>query len=131
MKLFKLSSLVLLLAALIFTGCKSKAAKDQIVSKWKLTAVSGDGAKEMPEAEKKDMINKLAVEFSKDGKCTMSGEGDTPKTGTYTLSDDGKTLVMTQEGSSKGEQMDISELSDSKLVMTATKDKMTLTFAHK
>lgn len=131
MKLFKLSSLVLLLAALIFTGCKSKAAKDQIVNKWKLTAVSGDGAKEMPEAEKKDMIDKLAVEFSKDGKCTMSGEGDTPKTGTYTLSDDGKTLVMTQEGSSKGEQMDISELSDSKLVMTATKDKMTLTFAHK
>jgi hypothetical protein len=131
MKLFRLSSVVLLLAALFFSGCKGKAAKDQIVNKWKLTAVSGDGAAKMSDAEKKDMIDKLVVEFTKDGKCSMSGEGDTPKTGTYTLSDDGKTLMMTQDGSEKADQMDVSEISGSKLVFSDTKENMTMTFQPK
>ena len=131
MKLLRLSSLALILAVILFTGCKGKAAKDQIVNKWKLTAVSGEGAKDMSDEEKAGMIGKLTLEFTKDGKCTMSGEGDNTKTGTYTMSDDGKTLMMTQEGHDKADQMDVSELSSGKLVMTEGKNKTTMTFEAK
>ncbi len=131
MKLFRLSSAVLIMAALLFTGCKGKSAKDLIVNKWKLTDVSGEGAKGMSDAEKKEMTDKLVMEFTKDGKCSMSGQGDTPKTGTYTMSDDGKTLSLTQEGDTKSEAQDVNELTSSKLVITDAKDKMIMTFSPK
>jgi hypothetical protein len=131
MKLFKLSSMALLLAALFFTGCKSKSAKEMVVNKWKLTEVSGEGAKDISDAEKKEMIGKFTMDLTKDGKVSMSGMGETPKTGTYSVSDDGKTLVLTHEGEDKGDPQEINELTPDKLVITSAKDKMKLSFSSK
>lgn len=131
MKLFKSSSIALMLMALIFAGCKSKSAKELIVNKWKLTELTGEAAKEMPATEKKEMTDKLIMELTKDGKVTMSGVWDTPKTGTYSLSDDGKTLFLTRDGDTKAEPQIINELKEGKLVITSEKDKMVLSFSAK
>lgn len=131
MKLFRLSTIALLLAALFFTGCKSKSAKELIVNKWKLTEVSGEGVKEMSDTEKKEMTDKFVMELTKDGKVTMSGMGETPKTGTYTLSEDGKTLLLTREGDEKADPQDINELKADKLVITSAREKIKLTFSAK
>jgi Lipocalin-like domain len=130
MKLFRLSAVALMLVALIFTGCK-KSAKELIVNKWKLTALSSENAKEMSEEEKKEMIEKLVMELTKDGKVTISGMGDTPKTGTYSLSDDGKTLLIIRDGDTKAESQTINELKADKLVITSEKDKLILSFSAK
>lgn len=131
MKLFRLSSIALLLTALFFTGCKGKSAKELIVNKWKLTEVTGEGAKEMSDTERKEMADKFVLELTKDGKVSMSGMGETPKTGTYTVSDDGKTLFLTREGSDKADPQDINELKADKLVLTSPKDKLVLSFSAK
>ena len=131
MKLFKLSTAVLALTMMLFTACKSKSPKDLIVNKWKVTDVSGDGAKGMTDADKKQMMDKFVMEFTKDGKCSVSGMGETPKTGTYTVSDDGKTLNLTREGDTKPSPQEISELTADKLVITDGDSKMKITFSPK
>jgi hypothetical protein len=131
MKLFRSSSIALICMALIFAGCKSKSAKELIVNKWKLTELSGENAKELPEKEKKEMTDKLVMELTKDGKVSMSGMWDTPKTGTYSLSDDGKTLFLVHDGDTKAEPQIINELKEGKLVITSEKDKMVLNFSAK
>ena len=131
MKLLKLSTALLALTMMLFTSCKSKSPKDLIVNKWKVTDVSGEGAKNMSDAEKKDMVNKVVMDLAKDGKCSMSGMGDTPKTGTYTLSDDGKTLNLTRDGDSKPTPQQINELTADKLVITDGDSKMKITFSPK
>jgi hypothetical protein len=131
MKLFRLTSIALILMALFFTGCKGKSAKELIVNKWKLTELSGDNAKEMTDAEKKEMTDKFLMELTKDGKVTMSGMWDTPKTGTYSLSEDGKTLFLIRDGDTKAEPQGINELKAGKLVITSEKDKLILSFSAK
>ena len=128
MKLLRLSTFTLLTATLFFTGCKGKSPKELIVNKWKLTEITGDGANGIPDAEKKEMIDKVVMDLSKDGKCSMTGKGDSPKTGTYTISDDGKTLTLIHDGSDKGEAHDINELTGSKLVLAWSREKMKMTF---
>jgi len=129
MKLIKVSSMALLLATLFFAGCKGKSAKELIVNKWKLTEVSGEGIKDMTDAEKKEMTEKFVLDLTKDGKVSMTGMGETPKTGTYTVSEDGKTLLLTRDGDSNAEPQDINELKADKLVITSIKDKMKLSFS--
>ena len=131
MKLSKLLTLVLLVST-VMIACKGKAPKELIVNKWKLTAVSdekADSSSKMPESAKKEMIGKVSIEMTKDGQCIMQGVGDTPETGTYTLSDDGKTLSLTEKGASKADVMGIDELTESKLVMTDEKGKIQMTFS--
>lgn len=127
-KLFTIS----LLVATVMIGCKSKSAKELIVNKWKLTAVSdekADSTSKMPEERKKEMIGKVSIELTKDGKCIMQGVGDSPGTGTYTLSDDGKTLKLTEDGATRSDVMGINDLTDSKLVLTDENGKVKMTFA--
>jgi hypothetical protein len=128
MKLFKLSTALLLVTALFFTACKGKSAKDLIANKWHLTEVTGDGTKDMTAEQKKEMTDKLVMELSKDGKCSISGMGDKPQTGTYSLSTDGKTLNLTREGETAAEPQKIDELTAGKLVITDDKSKMQLSF---
>jgi len=130
MKLFRSSSMALLFAVLFCTGCKSKAAKDLIVNKWTLTEVSGEGIKDLSETEKKEMIGKFTMELTSDGKVTMSGIGET-KTGTYILSEDGKTLLLTREGDEKADPQEINELKAGKLVITSAREEMKLHFSAK
>jgi hypothetical protein len=131
MKLLRSSSMALLLAALFFTSCKSKSAKDLIVNKWTLTDVSGEGIKNLSEDEKKEMLGKFVMDLTKDGKVSMTGMGETPKTGTYTLSEDGKTLFLTRDGDSNSDPQEINELKEGKLVITSAKEQMKLSFTAK
>jgi len=115
------------------TGCKSKSPKELIVGKWQVTAVSDDGAdadRKMSDAEKKEMIEKTWIEFTGDGKCSVSAH-EGVQTGTYSLSADGKSLSMKQDGEDRTDLMQVGELTDSKLVLTEERSKMKLTFKRK
>ena len=131
MKLLRLTSIAFMLMVLFFTGCKGKGAKELIVNKWKLTELSGESAKEISDAEKKEMTDKFLMELTKDGKVTISGMSDTPKTGTYSLSEDGKTLFLIRDGDTKAEPQAINELKAGKLIITSEKDKLILNFSAK
>lgn len=133
MSALKLFSVLALLAAISMTGCKSKTAKELIVGKWQVTAITDDGAeadRKMSDAEKKELVESTSIEFTSDGKCTVnSREG--AENGTYTLSEDGKTLMMKQSGSDRNDEMQVSELGGTKLVLLENKSKMKLTFTKK
>lgn len=131
MKLTKFTTAILLVMFVAFAGCKSKSAKELIVNKWKITDVSGDGAKEMSETEKGKLKDSTTMEFTKDGKCTITGMRETPTTGTYSVSDDGKTITMKQDGESKDEQNELSDVSASKMTINFLKDKLKISFAVK
>lgn len=131
MKLVKhLFAATLLLTAVTMLSCKGKSPKDMIVNKWSLTDMSGEGAKGMTDEDKKTMVGKVIMELTKDGKISMTGMGDEAKVGTYKLSDDGKTLDLTREGSDKADPHEVNELTESKLVITEKKaDGMKLSFS--
>lgn len=92
-------------------SCKSKP-KDLIVKKWKITDVL---IPDMPLPDSvKATLMKGTMEFTKDGKMTITGMGN-DQTGTYTLSEDGKTLFVVSNG--KTDSNEILELTESKLVL--------------
>jgi hypothetical protein len=76
------------------------------------------------------MLGKFVMELTKDGKVSMSGVGDI-KTGTYTLSEDGKTLFLLREGDTKSDPQEINELKAGKLVITSPREEMKLNFSAK
>lgn len=125
----KLLTATLVLSSILLFSCKGKSAKDMIVNKWSLTDISGEGTKGMSDEDKKTMVGKVAMELSKDGKVSITGMGDDAKTGTYTLSEDGKTLNLKRDGAEKEDAHDVNELTESKLVITEKKgDGMKLSF---
>ncbi|MFN8243340.1 MAG: hypothetical protein U0X40_04725 [Ferruginibacter sp.] len=131
MKNFKLAALAFFSLAILFTACKGKSPKELVVNKWKLTEVTGEGAKDMSDQEKKGMTDSLVLELTKDGKINLYGLGSDPAMGTYTVSEDGKSMDFKRTGEDKAEPQQINEVSASKLVITDTKSKMTLTFKAK
>lgn len=131
MKQLKLAALALLSITLLFTACKSKTPKELVVNKWKLTDVTGEGTKDMGPEEKKQMLDSLVLELTKDGKINLYGLGPDPKIGTYTVSEDGKSMDFKRTGEDKIEPQVINEVSADKLVITDSKSKMTLSFKAK
>ena len=131
MKLKHLLSGILFLAAVAVIGCKGKPSKDMVVNKWKISNLSGGMAKDMPDSVKKEMSDKLTLEFTKDGKYMMTGGGADEK-GDYTISDDLKTLTMTRGGTGNGGKSmphDINELSKDKVVLTEKESNTQITLA--
>ena len=109
----KKTFLFLFIVAVVFSACKSKTPKELIVNKWKITDISMQG-QTMPDSIK-NKIMQGTMEFTQDGKYMITGmEAD--KSGTYVLSDDGKTLTVTTNGAA--EMNDVMELSKSKLVIS-------------
>ena len=125
MKLSNLFVVTILTAFLFITGCWPKAAnKDLIVNKWKFTEISGTDAAQIPDSMKAKMIATAIMEFKKDGSYEQSGgmRKEIQK-GTYSLSDDGKTLYSTENGTSYTDTVIVLELSKDKFVVTPkTKD---------
>ena len=130
MKLTKLFAAVLLLTTVAMVSCKSKTAKDLIVNKWKVTNISGSQAAQMSDSVKTQIYSTATMEFTKDGKFVSAGMGPT-KGGTYSLSEDGKTLTTTDEGSSTPDILAIDEISKDKMVVEDKKGEMKVTFAVK
>lgn len=104
---------LVLLSASIFISCKSSKPKDLIVNKWRIIDVSVPGMT-MPDSIKNQLMQGT-MEFTKDGKLLLSGMGN-DQSGTYTISDDGKTLTVVSNGRTETNKID--ELTKSKLVIT-------------
>ena len=113
---------LLLLSSFLFIGCKEKP-KDLIVKKWRVTDISVPG-QVLPDSIKNN-IKQGTMEFTKDGKLNLTGMGmGGDKSGTYTLSEDGKTLTVVTNG--QPEVSDV-ELSKTKLTIHDKANGSTLT----
>ena len=104
---------LLLFTAVVYVGCNSGKPKDLIVNKWKISDINIPNTP-MPDSIKQELM-KGTMEFTKDGKMSLTGMG-TDQSGTYSVSDDGKTLTTVSGG--KTETSDINELTKSKMVIT-------------
>ena len=129
MKFTKLFALVLLVAIVALASCKSKSAKELIVNKWKVTNIDG-APSDMTDSMKNVVYATATMEFTRDGKFISTGMGPA-KNGTYSLSNDGKTLSTTDDGSTIADVLNVEEISDSKLIVNVTKEKMKVSFAVK
>ncbi len=124
MKISKLLLTAVLIAGTFMVSCKSKGPKDFIVNKWKITDVSGGEAAQMGDSIKKVFLNSAVMDFQKDGKYSRSAMGET-ENGTYSISEDGKSLTTTPEGGKSPETVKVEELSKSKMVLSMEGTKMT------
>ncbi len=114
MKLKNIFTGILLMSAMAFVSCKGKP-KDMIVNKWKATDITGGDMASMPDSIKKNLISAISIEFTKDGKYTAVSGGEN-ENGTYTISEDGKSISMTGK-SGTAEESTIEEITKSKLVI--------------
>ena len=130
MKLTKLFAAALLVSTITMVSCKDKSAKDLIVNKWHVTNISGARATDIPDSVKTQMYSSAVMEFMKDGKFSTTGFG-AAKGGTYSVSDDGKSLISTDEGSSSADSLTIVEISKAKMVIEDKKSDMKVTFEVK
>lgn len=96
----------------LLVSCGDKKPKDLIAKKWQVTDLS-KGTEQMPDSQKTKM-KETVLEFTKDGKMSITG-WVRDKSGTYTLSEDGKTLTVVTGG--RSEDSEVSELTSSKLVL--------------
>lgn len=112
-----------LIIAATFISCKSNKPKELIVNKWKITDIDVPNMP-VPDSTKASVM-KGTMEFTKDGKLIISGMGNDQK-GTYSLSDDGKTLFVVINGKTESNQ--IMELSSSKMILVdkANNSKLTV-----
>ena len=118
----KIIFLLFISASIGLISCKSNKPKDLIVNKWKITNI------EVPNMPIPDSVKATAMkgtmEFTKDGKISITGMGN-DQSGTYTLSDDGKTLFVVTNG--KTESNDILELTSSKMILSDKTNNSKLT----
>lgn len=121
------------------------SAKDNLVGKWQVSDIDMSAMMEsVPEEQKafmesmlpmmEEAMKSMTMEFSADGKVitksSMMGQ-ETEEEGTWTLSDDGKTLSFDNEG--KEQTMEITELTANKMVVNIKEDETTfsMTFEKK
>jgi hypothetical protein len=122
---------VMLVGALtmVMVACGG-SAKDQLVGKWQVTDVDMSAMMEtIPEEQKafmesmlpmmEEAMKSMTMEFTADGKVkqvsAMMGETQEEE-GTWSLSDDAKTLTINTKGND--ESMNITELSSSKMIVS-------------
>ncbi|KOY85235.1 hypothetical protein AD998_02870 [bacterium 336/3] len=145
MKFMKFSQLAFLALVVLMMACKGNP-KETLTKKWKVDATAfktimkeemDKMKKEKPEQAKQleamlpmmeGMLTNITLEFKADGSAEMVAMGKT-QTGKWSLSDDGKKITVDDNG--KKEEMDVVELSASKLVIKmgkTDKDKLKLPF---
>lgn len=119
--------IILLLAVVAGTiGCKPNDPKELIVKKWKISNIDIPDMP-LPDSVKANAM-KGTMEFTKDGKWLVTGMGN-DQSGTYTLSENGKTLFVVSNG--KTETNEIVELSSSKMVLLDKSNNSKLTVVPK
>ena len=108
----KIILLLLLPVAFALHSCNTDKPKELVVNKWKIINI------DMPDMPLPDSIKAAAmrgtIELTKDGKWIVTGMGR-DQTGTYSLSDDGKSIFIITNGVTERNQ--ILELSKSKMVL--------------
>lgn len=131
MKSTKLMVALVVLVTIFMIGCKGKSAKELIVKKWKISDISGNGAKDLTDSIKKILYTTAAMEFTKEGKYITTDPQSGTNTGSYTLSADGKTLISNNEGSTVKDSLDIVELSATKFIVSNKKEDVKIVFEAK
>lgn len=125
-----LNGVLMLVMVIVFTACGSGGNNSKSIltsTSWSLDIdaalkeIPQEQLKKMPEAILKTLkegLKKTRFDFKKDGKITMVG-GPTGKeqSGSWTLSEDGKTVTITQDETGKATPAKILEISPSKLVL--------------
>ncbi|HUS01295.1 MAG TPA: hypothetical protein VMY77_06190 [Chitinophagaceae bacterium] len=103
---------LLLPVCFAFNSCNTNKPKDLVVNKWKIINI------DMPDLPLPDSIKASAmrgtIELTKDGKWLVTGMGRDQK-GSYTLSEDGKTIFIITNGRTETNQ--ILELTKSKMIL--------------
>jgi hypothetical protein len=120
----KIIFLLFISASIGFISCKSNKPKDLIVNKWKITNIDVPNMP-LPDSIKASVM-KGTMEFTKEGKMNLTGMGN-DQSGTYTISEDGKTLFVVTNGQTQSNE--IKELTSSKLVLFDRTNNSTLTAA--
>jgi len=128
------------LAISFISACKSDP-KSAFIKKWKVDAEATFN--NLPEEQKKSMeklgkeavnqmksgMSKSTMEFKKDGTFEAGGEGAVQK-GKWKLSEDGKTLITSDDGAKEEQKIPILESSTTKIILElaqgASKFKMVL-----
>ena len=111
MKTLFASMLAIMLFAL--TACKT-SPKDALARKWKATDASGPMI--TPEIKKQILGESSTIEFNKDGSFTAWTNGKEQDKGTYTLSEDAKTLTTKSATTGREEPITVKELTKDKMV---------------
>jgi hypothetical protein len=108
----KILSLLLLPVSFALYSCNNNEPKELVVNKWKIINI------DMPDMPLHDSIKASAmrgtIELTKDGKWIVTGMGR-DQTGSYTLSENGKTIFIITNGRTETNQ--IMELSKTKMVL--------------
>lgn len=122
MRKFKLLVLALLVVSLGFTGCKKDDgddAKANILGKWEMTKevwkeYNQDGSIKTQGTETGvDFV----IEFKSNGSYTVYDQGDIDETGTYSIQNDGKKLVLNNAEDNIDDVHTINSLTSSQLVL--------------
>lgn len=141
----KLLNVFLFSALTIVMVACGGSAKDNLVGKWQVSDIDMSAMLEsVPEDQKafmesmlpmmEEAMKSMTMEFSADGKVitksSMMGQENEDE-GTWTLSDDGKTLSFDTDG--KKEEMEVTELTATKMVVNVKEDdaEFSMTFEKK
>lgn len=124
-------------ACIVLLAACAGSPKDNMVGTWKIADITVDGElseeeTKMMDAMKEMMVGKMEMTFDAEGNFTSKQpnpfkEGEVKETkGTWTISEDGKTLKTKEEGSDKEEEIKLSELTGSKMVMVNEEGEKTM-----
>lgn len=131
MKLLNQLTALLITTSILIVACKSKSPKELIVNKWTMTNISGKGSNMITDSMKNAMYGKASIEFMKDGRFEVSQMGNQPTKGTYSITDDGKYLVTTDDGKTMADSLVVMDLTSAKLDVNIKKEDISMTFKSK
>ncbi len=117
MKLKHFFTALVLLAVLAITSCKTSFKKEALVGKWKVTDVASKSPGLTPAWKAQYMEQGNTIEFTKDGNYTAWSKGKEDDKGTYTLLEDGKTIV-TKPAKGADHTILMKELTKDKMIAT-------------
>ena len=104
---------LLAVIVLSLTACKS-SPKDALVRKWKATDASGSII--TPEMKAQITGEGNTIEFMKDGNYVAWSNGKENDKGTYTLTEDGKTLITKKASGGASQTVLLKELTKDKMI---------------
>ena len=109
----KFYALPLALCLILLIACKPRPV--EILSrKWKPVDITGEGI--TPGMRENILREGYLMEFTKDGRFMSYAADEATETGSYTLSEDGKTILLTTNGNMEVE-MKVRELKQIRLVV--------------
>ena len=117
MKFENILTVLLLGLILSLAGCKKETPETLIVNKWKLNDWILVPGMMVTDSVKAEMLKSASMEFKADKTYLFYGMNDMYSTGSYSLSEDGKTLTLIPTESTIPYDSPIVELSKTKLVM--------------